>query len=547
MNKLYFGDCLEVLRDSISDESVDLVYLDPPFKSQRDYNIIFSTPKGHKADAQITAFEDTWHWSAQAEREFNELIHQSNTDVSEVIQSFRAFLRESDIMAYLTMMANRLLALKSVLKPRGSLYLHCDPTASHYLKVILDSVFDPGNFRNEISWQRSQPKSHTSVNFPNCRDILLRYSKSNKVTFNKVFSEYDPDYLRKFYKYTDEDGRRYRLDNLANPNKNRPNLTYELLGVTRVWRWTKERMEKAYQDGRIIQRKPGSVPAYKRYLDEMPGQPVTDNWCDIEHLHGSHSENLGYPTQKPLSLLERIIMVSSNEGDIVLDPFCGCGTAVHAAQKLRRRWIGIDITHLAISLIEKRLNDAFPNIEYEVFGTPKSLAGAQELADRDKYQFQWWACSIINAQPYKGKKKGADTGIDGLIYFQDEKAKTKKIIVSVKGGKNVHRDMIADLKNTVDREKAEIGLFVTLTPPTKPMIKEACSAGFYESPHFSHTEFQKIQILTIEGLLDETEYPKYPDLSAGAWTFKKAQRQDMMIAESSRDLFNGEQREANRE
>lgn len=521
MNTLYFGDNLDILREHIKDESIDLIYLDPPFNSKRDYNILFKTPKGHQSDAQITAFEDSWHWGEQAEKEFAELLHQPNTNVAEMMQALRHFLGENDVMAYLTMMANRLLELHRVLKPTGSLYLHCDPTASHYIKIVLDGVFGKENYRNEISWLRSQPKSHATTNFPNCRDIIFRYAKTDNAKFFKVYTEHDPEYVGNFYRFTDENGRRYRLGDLTNPNKNRPNLTYEFLGVTRVWRWTKERMHKAYADGMIVQSKPGVVPQFKRYLDEMHGQPVTDNWDDIEHLHGSNAETLGYPTQKPLALLERIIQASSNEGDIILDPFCGCGTAVHAAQKLNRQWIGIDITHLAISLIEKRLREAFPGIQFEVYGTPKDLDGARDLATRDKYQFQWWACSLVNAQPYQGKKKGADSGIDGLIYFQDDDGHAKKIIVSVKGGENVTVNMIRDLKGVIEREKAQIGLFVTLAEPTRPMKDEATAAGYYES-HVIGKNFPKIQILTIEKLLNGTEQALYPDLGRGGLTFKKA-------------------------
>lgn len=525
MNSLYFGDNLDILREHIRDESVDLVYLDPPFNSKRDYNILFKTPKGHSSDAQITAFEDSWHWGEQAEREFTELTHQSNTDVSEMMQALRRFLGENDMMAYLTMMANRLLELHRVLKPTGSLYLHCDPTASHYLKIVLDGVFGKENYRNEVSWLRSQPKSHTTKNFPNCRDIIFRYAKTEEAKFFKVYTEHNPEYIEKFYRFTDKDGRKYRLGDLTNPNKNRPNLTYEFLGVTRVWRWTKDRMKKAYDDGLIFQSKPGAVPAYKRYLNEMQGQPVTDNWDDIEHLHGSNAETLGYPTQKPLPLLERIIKASSNEGDIILDPFCGCGTAVHAAQKLNRQWVGIDITHLAISLIEKRLRDAFPGIIFDVHGTPKDLDGARDLAARNKYQFQWWGCSLVNAQPYQGKKKGADTGIDGLIYFHDDDGPAKKIIVSVKGGENVNVAMIRDLGHVVEREKAQLGLFVTLAEPTRPMKEEAATAGYYESAVIGKS-FPKIQILTIEKLLNGTEQPDYPDPTRGGLTFKKAKREE---------------------
>ena len=526
-NSLYYGDNLEVLRnrDDFPNDSIDLIYLDPPFNSKRDYNVLYKTPAGHDSDSQITAFEDSWHWGDQAEREYLELVRQTNTELSELIQSLRKFLKETDMMAYLVMMANRLLELHRVLNPPGSIYLHCDPTASHYLKIVLDGVFGKEHFRNEISWVRSQPKSHTTVNFPNSRDIILRYSKTDKAKFFRVYKEHDPNYIENFYRYTDPNGRRYRLGDLTNPNKNRPNLTYEFLGVTRVWRWTKERMQKAYQDGLIVQSKLGTVPSYKRYLDEMPGEIVTDNWDDIEHLHGSNEETLGYPTQKPVALLERIIQASSNEGDIVLDPFCGCGTAVHAAQKLKRKWIGIDITHLAISLIEKRMKDAFPGISFEVHGVPKDFEGAVDLARRDKYQFQWWACSLVNAQPYQGKKKGADSGIDGLIFpMEDPDAPPQKIIVSVKGGDHVGSAMIRDLKGVVEREKAIIGLFVTLTEPTRDMLKEASSAGFHE---VGTMQYPKIQILTIKGLLEGRERPEYFDqhIVKGSGGFKKAKKE----------------------
>jgi hypothetical protein len=290
------------------------------------------------------------------------------------------------------------------------------------------------------------------------------------------------------------------------------------------WAISREKMEQWDKEGRLYfpQDKNGRIRR-KRFLDELKGKPVQSLWDDIEPIGAQAAERLGYPTQKPLALLERIINASSNPGDLVLDPFCGCGTAVHAAQKLGRDWVGIDITHLAISLIEKRLKSAFPSITFEVFGTPKDFDGAKDLAERNKYEFQWWACALVNAQPYKGKKKGADTGIDGIIYFQDDKTEAKKIIVSVKSGENVTRTMIADLKNTVEREKAQIGLFVTLAPPTKPMIVEATSTGFYESP--AHGAFPKIQILSIEGLLSGKETPKYPDLSRGGLTFKKAKRE----------------------
>jgi site-specific DNA-methyltransferase (adenine-specific) len=518
-NHLYYGDNLDILRSSIADESVDLVYLDPPFNSQATYNVLFKAQSGQDSKAQIEAFEDTWHWNDTAERAFDDVIRSGNTDAAEMLRAMRSFLKENDMMAYLTMMAIRLIELHRVLKSNGTLYLHCDPTASHYLKVLLDAIFGAPNFRNEISWKRSQPKSHTTENFSNCRDVLLRYSKGDKVIFNKVYGDHDPNYLETFYRFEDDKGR-YRLGDLTNPNKNRPNLTYEFLGVTRVWRWTKERMLKANDDGLIYQSKPGAIPQMKRYLDDMKGQPISDDWDDIEHLHGSAGESLGYPTQKPLTLLKRVIGASTNEGDIVLDPFCGCGTTIHAAQSLGRSWIGIDVTHLAISLIEKRLNDAFPGIEYTVHGTPKDLDGARALAEADKYQFQWWAVSLINAVPYGGKKKGADSGIDGFVYFKPDGKTTEKAIVSVKGGENVSVAMIRDMGHVVDREKAKVGIFITLAEATGPMKTEAVKAGFYETPH--HGKVPKLQILTIADLFAGKK-PQIPFVDATA--FKAAPRE----------------------
>lgn len=520
MGSLYFGDNLFVLRDEIKSESVDLVYLDPPFNSKRDYNLLFKTPKGHDSDAQIAAFDDTWHWGEQAEREFSELLHQENTDVSEMIQALRRFLKESDMMAYLVMMTNRLLELHRVLKPTGNLYLHCDPTASHYLKIVLDAIFTTGYFENEIIWRRQNAKGLAFTRFASNHDVILKYAKSKDRIWNPQYKEYDPEYIENFYKFIEpETGRRYSLGDLVNPNQDRPNLTYEFLGITRVWRWTKERMQKAYDDGLVIQSKPGAVPREKRYLDEQEGMSVDDIWDDILPIQAQSAERLGYPTQKPLALLERIIQSSSNEGDIILDPFCGCGTAVHAAETLKREWIGIDITHLAISLIEKRMKDAFPNISFQIYGTPTDYEGARNLAERDKYQFQWWACSLVNAQPFQGKKKGSDSGIDGLIFFQDDNSGAKKIIVSVKGGEHVSVTMLKDLIATVEREKAAMGLFVTLTEPTKPMITEAVTAGFYQSPK---GDFPKIQILAIDDLLSGKAKPQFFDMSSGLHNFKKA-------------------------
>lgn len=523
-NALYFGDNLDVLRESIASESIDLIYLDPPFNSARDYNILFSSPKGQSSEAQITAFEDSWHWGEQAEREFGEIVRCGNTNVSEIVQALRRFLGENDMMAYLTMMANRLLELHRVLKPIGSLYLHCDPTSSHYLKIVLDGVFGKEYYKTEISWRRQSAHNDAKQGrkqYGNVRDTIFFYTKSNNWKWTWQYTPYDKKYIDDFYKHIEPGtNRRYRLSDITGPGgAGKGNPHYEILGITRYWRFSQEKMNAMIAEGRVIQTKPGTVPAQKRYLDEMPGIALQNDWDDINPVSGS--EYLGYPTQKPISLLERIVIASSNEGDVVLDPFCGCGTAVHAAQKLARKWVGIDITHLAVSLIEKRLKDAFAGIEIEVHGTPKDHGGATDLAVRDKYQFQWWACSLVNAQPFQGKKKGSDGGIDGLIFFQDDNTSHKKIVVSVKGGDNVNVAMVRDFAHVIAREKAEIGLFVTLASPTKPMLTEAVKEGYYTSP-VTGKAFPKLQILTIEGLLAGTERALYPDLTQGSTTFKKA-------------------------
>ena len=549
MKRLYFGDNLQVLRESINSESVDLVYLDPPFNSNSDYNVIFGGRKSGDAppQAQITAFEDTWHWSDESARTL-QALYDVNGDLAELLDLLVRRLGHNDLSAYLVMMAIRLVELHRVLKPTGSLYLHCDPTASHYLKIILDQIFGIVNHRNEITWKRQSAHSDAKKKFCDISDIILYYVKSNKAEFKAQYTTYDPSYIQKFYRHDDNDGRGlYQLDNMASPNP-RPNMMYEWLGFPypdKGWRYQRETMQQLHDEGRIYYPRlsDGSFdltkrPRLKRYLNEQDGSIITNLWDDI-NLIGTHAkERLGYPTQKPLALLERIIQASSNEGDIVLDPFCGCGTALHAAQKLKRNWIGIDITHLAISLIEIRLISAFPQIEFEVFGTPKDFASAQDLARRDKYQFQWWACSLVKVPPYQGKKKGADGGIDGLRYISDldenKREIKRKIIVSVKGGDNVSVAMVRDLIGTMSTNKADLGFFVTLAEPTKAMITEATKAGFYRAANGK--DYPRVQIFTIEDLLSGAKKPEYLDLSLGDITFKRAEKESVVV--SQQELFN---------
>lgn len=525
MNTLYYGDNLKVLRDHINNESVDLIYLDPPFNSNRSYNVLFKDESGTSSDAQITAFDDAWHWGETAQSTYQELLTQAPGNVASMINSLHQFIGANQMMAYLVMMSIRLVELHRVLKPTGSLYLHCDPTASHYLKILLDMIFGVQNFRNEIIWKRSNPKSHITINLSNSTDSILRYSKSSNSLFHQPYEAHNPEYLANSYTHEDYNGR-YQLLPLLNPNDDRPNLTYEFMGVTRVWRWTKDRMQKALEDGLIVQVKPGSAPRYKKYLKDSKGRTVTNLWDDIPPI--PLTEALGYPTQKPIGLLERIITMSSNPGDVVLDPFSGCGTCIAAAQKLGRQWIGIDITHLAIAMHKSRLKGMFglePKKDYLVIGEPEDLAGAQQLASEDRYQFQWWALSLIEARPLGGDgsktgKKGSDRGIDGVINFiDDRKGGLKRALVQVKSG-HVKSGDIRDLKGTLDRENAQVGVFITLDQPTREMTTEALTAGVYHSELWD-TDYPRIQILSIENLLNGAVI-KLPPTPKDAAAFKQA-------------------------
>jgi len=522
---LYYSDNLDILRSSIADESVDLVYLDPPFNSQATYNVLFRATTGEQSKAQIEAFEDTWHWNEHAETAFDEVMHSGNGDAAEMLRAMRSFLKENDMMAYLTMMAIRLIELHRVLKPTGSLYLHCDPTASHYLKILLDAIFGPLNFLNEVIWKRTSAHS-SSKRFGPVHDVILFYAKTNEHVWNQVFQPYDQTYIDAFYTHVDSDGRRWRRSDLtgAGTRQGETGKPWRGLNMTakgRHWAYPPSDLEKMDKAGKIHwPEKADGIPMLKRYLDDQAGMPSQDVIVDVPPMHNLAAERLGYPTQKPLALLERLIEGASNSNAVVLDPFCGCGTTIHAAEKLGRQWIGIDITHLAISLIEKRLRDAFPKIKFEVHGTPKDVGGARALAEQDKYQFQWWAVSLINAVPYGGKKKGADSGIDGFVYFKPDGKTTEKAIVSVKGGENVSVAMIRDMGHVVDREKAKVGIFITLADATGPMKTEAVKAGFYETPH--HGKVPKLQILTIADLFAGKK-PQIPFVDASS--FKAAPRE----------------------
>ena len=550
MNTLYYGDNLQVLREHIADESVDLIYLDPPFNSKRDYNVLFREASGEAPASQQTAFTDTWQYNVEAARTREEIgeisLRYGVPKLPQMVDGFIDVLGQNDVTAYLVMMAIRLLELKRVLKPTGSFYLHCDPTASHYLKILLDVIFGKENFRNEIIWKRTSAHSDAAQGrkqYGQIHDIIFFYTKSNAFTWHPSYTEYDEKYIKDFYRHVEpETGRRFRLDNLSGPGgAAKGNPSYEVMGVTRHWRYSKAKMEKLIEEGRIIQTKPGTVPAYKRYLDEMPGVSLQDTWTDLNPISSQAAERLGYPTQKPEALLERIIKASSNEGDVVLDPFCGCGTTVSVAQGLKRQWLGIDVTYLAIALIENRLKGQHfreAKVDYQVVGVPADLASAFDLFQRDAYQFQFWALTLIAAFPAGGeKKKGADAGIDGLLQFVDAGVagvarKQQQIIVQVKGGTNVSVQHIRDLRGTIEREKAAMGFYICLAPPTKPMMQEAVAAGFYKS-ELRGVSYPRLQIRTVEELLAGKGF-EYPEREAATW--KQAARAGERSTQVSLDL-----------
>ena len=581
-NRLYYGDNLEILRNReyFPDECIDLIYLDPPFNSNRNYNVLFKSESGADSEAQITAFEDTWHWGETAEATYDDLIVNAPHKVATAIEALMNLIERNQMMAYLVMMTARLVELHRVLKSTGSLYLHCDPTASHYLKIVLDAIFSPENFRNDIVWKRTSSHNLGAKQWSAVHDDILMYSCSTNWRWNASYQEYEDDYVDKFYRYQDERGR-YRVSDLTggkaggpeayrpwrgrNPYSGRawalpkhrrfPDWIRELLPTESEWDKLGIHAKLDLLDSHGIihwPQKDTGVPALKRYLENAPGKTAGDVWADINPISPTAKERLGYPTQKPEALLERIIRASSNAGDVVLDPFCGCGTAIAAAHKLGRGWIGIDITHLSIALQKYRLQDMFELVsgaDYEVIGEPATVDGARELAqdsaNEGRYQFEWWALSLVRAKPVGGSagsrkgKKGADAGIDGIINFFDEDAKGKKkpqkVVVQVKSGK-VNAAHIRDLKGTVEREGAALGVFITLEQPTQAMVKEALAAGWYESPAWGK-KYRRAQILTIGDLFEGAGVdmpPQHGTLQrASRW-----KRGDVSVdGESQRDLI----------
>lgn len=512
VNQLFYGDNLEVLRKHIKDETIDLCYIDPPFNSKRNYNQIYNNV-GKEDKAQAQAFIDTWTWDDHAnqglaEIQENYLGHFTSQSI-DLISGLTKVLGKGSLLAYLVNMTLRVAEIHRVLKPTGSFYLHCDPTASHYLKIIIDAIFcsQGGDFKNEITW-------------------------------NQVYQKYEQNYIDKYYRYQDDDGRKWMSDNLSAAGLAGGGYQYEWNGVTKLWRCPKTTMEKLDAEGKIYYTK-NRVARIKRYLDESKGLPVQDAWNDIEPLRSWHKELLGYPTQKPESLLERIIQASSNEGDIILDAYCGCGTTVAVSQKLNRQWIGIDITYQSISLILKRLEDTFGKAVLEtinISGIPKDMKSAEALAlkkdDRTRKEFEKWAVlTYSNNRATINQKKGADKGIDGIAYFTGDKDEPEKIILQVKSG-NVKSGDIRDLQGTITLEKAELGVFITLKPPTKDMIKTAKEAGIYKSRYMSQP-VDKIQIVTVQEII---EGQKRLDTRLSLEVLKSAEKQ-REIKQTQLDLF----------
>jgi site-specific DNA-methyltransferase (adenine-specific) len=513
-NKLYYGDNLDVLREHVADASVDLIYLDPPFNSNASYNILFKSPAGAGADASIEAFDDTWAWGPTASSALMDITQSGNHKLHVLMQAMKTAIGENAMMAYLAMMAVRLVELHRVLKDTGSLYLHCDPTASHYLKLVLDAVFGPENFLNEVIWKRTSAHS-SAKRFGPVHDTILFYAKSSDYLWNKTFQPYNEKYVSEFYTHVDDDGRRWRRSDLtgAGTRNGETGLVWRGIDVTakgRHWAWPPSHLEQMDADGKIHwPAKDGGMPMFKRYLDEQSGNPAQDIIDDIPPMHNLSDERLGYPTQKPRRLLERLIAASSNPGDVVLDPFCGCGTAVDAAQKLGRRWIGIDVTHLAIGLIEKRMREGYgDDLPFETIGSPKDLASAQRLAVDDPHQFQHWITLKLGGYPWMGGKKGGDKGVDGYFYYIGEGGATETGVISVKAGGNVNPNMVRDIGRVMARDGHKLGLFVTATLPTKGMAEEAASHGLIET---EFGRFPALQTYTLAELFADVR-PKLPPL-----------------------------------
>ena len=472
MNKLYYGDCLTVMDEYLSPGSVDLIYLDPPFNSNRAYNAIYKDETGRPLPDQIEAFCDLWTLDSERERAIRYMpvmMRDAGIDdaAAQLWKLWLHALRQTQprLLAYLSYMTERLLRMKPILKPTGSIYLHCDPTASHYIKVMMDAIFGHENFRNEIVWKRTTTHSDSKT-WSRVSDTILFYSKGQRITWNTPYVPHSDEYVANKYRNDDGDGRLYTLDNMTSPNP-RPNMMYEWKGFpspAKGWRYSKETMVQLDQEGRIWYPtfKDGTHdtsrrPRFKRYLNDMKGGVMGNVWADVLPINSQARERLGYATQKPVTLLERIIKASSNEGDVVLDPFCGCATTLEAAHKHNRKWIGIDIAIHAVKRVAAiRLQDRLGLVEgkdFAIEGVPHTLEGAHDLWERDPYHFQKWAVEEVDG--FVTTKRTADGGIDGRLYFALPNVKDlQSMVIQVKGGKDVSIRDLRDLRGVLESDDA---------------------------------------------------------------------------------------------
>ena len=503
-NKLIYGDNLTVMqgiKNRMPSNFVDLIYLDPPFNSNRNYNMMYKTMTGRPVPEQAEAFCDAWTLSAEDIEKLAHLprIMEGYGMDAQMIAFWENWMKalantSNALLSYLFYMMQRLFEMRRILKPTGSIYLHCDPTASHYIKVMMDGVFGHQNFRNEITWcykSRPQSKKH----FGKKHDIILLYSKSDAYTFNwkNVVRPLSNNTSAK-YRLVDDKGRKYRLQGrgiTGSPIKSSKDVHAK---------WEAERPDLVIRD----------------YLDEKCDVSREDWWDDIDILNQVAKERLGYATQKPMALLERIIKASSNEGDIVFDPFCGCGTAIYASQKLNRQWIGCDIAVLSVKLVMETLKNgkkplvAYPlqeGIDLELCGYPLSLEGAKLLFAQDPKQFEHWAIEWV--QGFINSKQRGDKGVDGRIRFDTPSKENCAMVLSVKGGKHVTPAMVRELRGVMERDDAEMAGLILMEPPTKGMMEEAAQAVRFECQGMS---YDRIQILTVKQMTEEKTLFNVPNV-----------------------------------
>jgi site-specific DNA-methyltransferase (adenine-specific) len=522
-NLLYCGDNLEILNKCVETESIDLIYIDPPFNSKRDYNIFFDSKE---IQTQRIAFEDTWSYK-NIQDSLGELRTLQTHNLYTLLEAYRIVAPIA--FPYLVVMTLRLIELHRVLKTTGSFYLHCDSTMNHYLKTICDAIFGERNFRNEIIWKRQSAHSDAK-RYARISDSILFYTKSDKFTWNKVRGEYKEHYVSSHYTNADKDGRVFRYSDLTKP-KGSKGYYYMLLGCPppeNGWRMPESRAREWLNENRIEIPTKGKIPAYKRYLDEMEGPVIPNIWDDIAPVNSQAKEGLGYPTQKPRALLDRIIQASSNSGDIILDAFCGCGTSIDAAEGLHRRWLGIDISPVAISLIKRRMAETYKHqlSSFEVLGVPKDEPSAIKLWQENAFAFQdWWLMEYEVFSTTLGTK-GPDKGIDGLGLFADINSEPARVGFQVKGGKNVSSKDIDALFGAMHKLQCSMGVFLSIKPPTSPMMEAVASADFI---NIGKKAYPKLQLLTLHDHFLNRR-PKLPPYNL---TFKSAQFMSKTFKQSS--------------